>query len=188
MPAGKGRKGETSGRSAGVPRKASGGRRGNVSRKPASGAGRSYRAGQSDDDAQDRQIAARSLGFAALAVLLSAGAVTFVISALRNRDYERRIPISAPVPAKRYSVKVLEEDAAQRQALQELARMAELRALAGEHELFVCDLPGGGVALCVGRFPSRDAAEARALLRRFKDYTLKGRRVFQSAGMLALEP
>jgi len=159
-----------------------------VSRNRASGAGRSHRAGQSDDDAQDRQIAARSLGFAALAVLLSVGAVTFVISALKNSDYEPRIPISARVPAKRYSVKVLQEDATQRQALQELARMAELRALAGEHELFLCDLADGGVALCAGRFASRDAAEARVLLRRFQDYTLKGRRVFESAGMLTLKP
>ena len=144
--------------------------------------------GDREAEAQESQIVMRTLGFAVLAVLLSACALTFLVSALKNSPGDSRVVISVPAPVRRYTVKVLEEAAGQRRVLEALARRPELRALAGEHGFFLCGLPGGGSALCAGSFSSKDATGARSLLTRFRAYRLEGRRVFEYASIWGFRP
>ncbi len=144
--------------------------------------------GDSDVEAQERQIALRTLGFAAIVVLLSAVALLFVVSALKNSRGDGQVSISVPATVQQYTVKVLQEPPGHREALEALARRPELRALAGEHGFFLCRLPNGGAALCAGRFASKDTSEARALLARFQNYTLNGRWVFESAMLWGFSP
>ena len=127
----------------------------------------------------------RSVVFGVLVLVLMVVALSFVVSTLSPVPGNEHVVITASVT---YTVKLMEVPPEQRETAQALLRQPQLRSLAGQNDLFLCDLPDGKVALCAGRFPSSDVPEAQALLSRFKNHTLMGERSFASAQIWSYTP
>jgi hypothetical protein len=91
-------------------------------------------------------------------------------------------------PAGSFTVKLLEfpSTGPKRQDAERLCAMAPVRTLAGSSEFHFVSLPGGRMALCVGRFERRDSPELLGLLRGFQEYADRGNRVFPAASILDL--
>lgn len=69
-----------------------------------------------------------------------------------------------------------------------LMESSRVKELAREHELFLAETSTGRKALCVGLFESTDADGLEKLRRRFRDFTLNGKRVFPKARPRRIAP
>ena len=69
-------------------------------------------------------------------------------------------------------------------AVAALTSKAAIRAAAGDSEFHLYRLPGGRVALCVGRAESRDAPELQRLCREFQACSEAGRRLFADVAVI----
>jgi len=63
-----------------------------------------------------------------------------------------------------------------------------VKALAGDHELFLSETPDGRKTLCVGLFESADDPELERLMQRFRELQLNGRNVFPKAHPRRVSP
>jgi hypothetical protein len=132
-----------------------------------------------------RQLAVRSTAFAVVAIALTMTALWFVVSALHGGSGESHVVLTAGV---RYTVRVAELRADERESAEKMIQNPVLRSLAGENELFLRVSADGSLALCAGIFSAKDAPDARELMARFNNYELRGEHVFGSAHVWALEP
>ena len=130
-----------------------------------------------------RDLAVRSAAFAAVAIVLAVVAVWFVFSAVRGSGQPPAI-LAAPTHIQ-YTVKISELD---RQKAQQMLQNDVVHSLAGNNKVFLRELPGRKFALCAGTFPSKDDPNARELLAKFRNYRLRGQKVFQSAAIWGFEP
>ena len=130
-----------------------------------------------------RDLAVRSAAFAAVAIVLAVVAVWFVFSAVRDSGQPPAM-LAAPTQVQ-YTVKISELD---RQKAQQMLQNDVVHSLAGNNKLFLRELPGRKFALCAGTFPSKDDPKARELLAKFRNYKLRGQKVFQSATIWGFEP
>lgn len=149
-------------------------------RKRAEGSG-----SQEATEEEQRQLFVRSVVFGTLVVVLGAVAFYLVLTTLRQEPGPDRPIMTAAVT---YTVKLLAASPDQRETARAMLGEPALLALAGDSELFLRDLPDGSVALCAGKFPSSDSPDARALLARFKSYTLQGKRCFAEAEIWGYKP
>lgn len=142
--------------------------------------------GDPEVEAARRRLFMRSVIFGVLVLVLMVVALTFVVSTLGRTPGENRVAISADVSL--YTVKLMEVTAERRESAQMLLSQADLQALAGANKLYLRELPDGRIALCAGSFVSPESEEARALLARFRDYALQGKRWFASAQIWGYKP
>jgi len=132
-----------------------------------------------------RELAVRSTAFGVVAVALTLTALWFVVSTLRRGTGEQHAVLSAGL---RYTVRVAQLRADERERAEMMLQNPVLCSLAGENELFLRASADGSLALCAGTFPAKDAPEARELMARFKNYELRGDHVFDSAQVWGFEP
>jgi len=151
--------------------------------EPESGAGPRSRASADGEVIAQRDLAVRSAAFAAVAIVLAVVAVWFVFSAVRGSGQPPAM-LAAPTQVQ-YTVKISELD---RQKAQQMLQNDVVRSMAGNNKLFLHELPGRKFALCAGTFPSKDDPNARELLAKFRNYKLRGQKVFQSAAIWGFEP
>ncbi len=147
-------------------------------------------AGEPDSDGLDarleeKRLAARKSLFSVLVVILAAVALWFVVSTLKGGRREDAVSLAANV---RYTVKVGEVPSERREAVERMLDNRVLKSLVGDHELFVHEMAGGRLALCAGRFRSKDSPPAQELLGRLRSYSQGGRRPFGSAGIWPYTP
>ncbi|MHC5035142.1 MAG: hypothetical protein ACYTFZ_08910, partial [Planctomycetota bacterium] len=60
-----------------------------------------------------------------------------------------------------------------------------VRDLAGPHKFCLLNLPDGRLALCCGRFESRESRELDQLLQRFRNHRERGSEVFPAAAVIS---
>ena len=128
-----------------------------------------------DTSAELTALARRTKAFAALVVILAGVTLWFVVTAVKGGGNK---PLSATTSC---TVRLGVLDAKDRRKAEDILRSSAMASLAQGHRLYLQEVPGGRLALCAGRFQSRDSPEAAALLARVKDYRLDGKQVFASA-------
>jgi len=131
---------------------------------------------------EEQLLARRTTIFGVVVVVLAGVALWFVATTLSGAE---RVSLSADV---RYTVKVLEVPQGRRREAAAMLDHPVLRSLAQEHEVHLRQLPGGGFALCAGAFHDESSEEARALLKRVREYERDGKPAFSEAVMLAYTP
>jgi len=154
---------------------------------PVSGAAGSNCEGTDGLDArlEQAQLTTRRLLFGLLVVALAVISLWFVVTTLRRSPGEDRVSLVAGV---RYTVKVGEVPSGHRRTAEAMLTHPGLVSIARDHRPFLQDMPGEGIALCVGSFESGDCREAKELLARLRSYTEDGRHAFRSAVIWGYTP
>lgn len=138
-------------------------------------------------EAEEAQHMRHKIAFAILAAVLIACGVLFASVALKGEEGDALPAINISGEAV-YTV-VLDVAIPERRAeAEQLLAEAEIQDLVQGRELFVYDLPDGGIAMCAGRFAASDDPSARALLKRVREFRLGSRSPFVSADIRACPP
>ena len=120
--------------------------------------------------------------FAGLVALVAVIGVWLTFASVRNPAPE--VPLTAKGTAPPvYTVKVLDMPATDRETGEQIMTHPDVKALAGNHRMMLMPTGEGRVALCVGEFPSEDSVGVRGLLERFREFEIKGKRIFSDAAV-----
>lgn len=136
---------------------------------------------------EEPSLLGRLIAFCILTLALAAIAVWFVRTAVREPGSPEPRSLSARQEV-RYSVKVLAMPAARENAVRRMLKSDKLLSFAGGHSLHLQPVGQGELALCMGRFGSRQSPDARRLLKRIRQVTREGRTAFPSAEIIGYTP
>ena len=84
-------------------------------------------------------------------------------------------------PARPYTVLVREVPKTRREIAERLSSIPQLKSLAGEHGMFVANVGGGKVGLCVGSFADKESPAVEELCQRFREFECDGKLPFKTA-------
>ena len=136
------------------------------------------------DQAQAGYVRKQRL-FAASVVLVAAVGIWLTFASVRSPTPEVPLTVRETAPLV-YTVKVLDLLAADREAAEQIAAHPDVRALAGSHGMALRPIGENRLALCVGEFPSGDSPGVRVLVERFRQFKVKGDRMFADAAVYRL--
>ncbi len=146
--------------------------------------------GWTDDADPERDIFVRSVLFSVLVVAIVSVGGWFLIGGIGDTSTPRPALSADGVATNRpvYTLMLFEispnASATERQNLVSgLSEEARLRPLVGRHAIECVDLGGGKRALCVGRFDSENDPELQDLRDKFRGFTERGERPFESASI-----